>query len=108
MNVTIGKAADEDRADIRRIHTAAFGQTAEAELVDALIDRGFATASLVAKIKGRAVRIALRRPCVHGIATESRRVKRPLRRRPLRSAVCSVALNPRKTPFFSRFRVEMQ
>jgi hypothetical protein len=44
----IRPAEPSDRATIRSIHKSAFGQSAEADLVDALIRDGHAATSLVA------------------------------------------------------------
>ena len=49
MNITIRPHTPQDRQAIHRVHTDAFGQTLEADLVDALIDGGFALVSLVAE-----------------------------------------------------------
>lgn len=45
----------EDREAIREVHREAFGQDAEADLVDALRAAGHATISLVAEWRGRVV-----------------------------------------------------
>ncbi|MEQ8791652.1 MAG: N-acetyltransferase [Pirellulaceae bacterium] len=49
METTIRPHRKEDRSAIRRVHTEAFGQALEAQLVDALIDGGFTVVSLVAE-----------------------------------------------------------
>ena len=45
----------EDFEGVRRVNEAAFGQPAEADLVDALRSGGAATVSLVAEVKGQIV-----------------------------------------------------
>lgn len=51
----IRAAVPEDAAAIRRVHEAAFERTAEAELVEALVEHGFAEVSLVAEVDGEVV-----------------------------------------------------
>jgi putative acetyltransferase len=51
----IRPAEPSDRTTIRNIHELAFGQSAEADLVDALVRSGHAATSLVALVDGTAV-----------------------------------------------------
>ncbi len=46
---------DDDRDAIRRVVTEAFGQPAEADLVDALRDEGHARVSMIAEVDGQVV-----------------------------------------------------
>lgn len=55
MSVTIRLEADQDRAAIWNVNQAAFEGDAEANLVDALRDGGFAEVSMVAEINGQVV-----------------------------------------------------
>jgi putative acetyltransferase len=55
MRVAIRPEADQDRAAIWSVNQAAFEGDAEANLVDALRDGGFAEVSLVAEVDGEIV-----------------------------------------------------
>ena len=55
MNLTIHPEAAADHEAIRQVNRAAFGQDAEAELVDALREQGFVRLSLVADLDGQIV-----------------------------------------------------
>ena len=55
MNVLIRSENLSDRDVIWRLRTQAFGGNAEANLVDALRDRGFVRVSLLAEVDGKIV-----------------------------------------------------
>jgi putative acetyltransferase len=55
MSLLIRQAIDADLDAIRHVHRLAFGQDAEARLVDALRDGGYVRASLVAEQNGQVV-----------------------------------------------------
>jgi putative acetyltransferase len=55
MNVLIRVESRADVGSIRRVNQLAFGQDAEARLVDALRDEGYARLSLVAEVDGQVV-----------------------------------------------------
>jgi putative acetyltransferase len=55
MNLVIRPETAADHDDIRHVNRLAFGQDAEARLVDALRDSGFVRASLVAEKDGQVV-----------------------------------------------------
>ncbi|MEX2114375.1 MAG: N-acetyltransferase [Pirellulales bacterium] len=55
MPATFRLETAADRAAIRRVVEAAFGQPAEADLVDALRDEGYVRLSMVAEIAGQVV-----------------------------------------------------
>jgi putative acetyltransferase len=55
MNVVIRSETAADHAAIRHVHRLAFGQDAEARLVDALRDGGYIRLSLVAEREGQVV-----------------------------------------------------
>ncbi|EMI15772.1 GCN5-related N-acetyltransferase [Rhodopirellula maiorica SM1] len=55
MNITLRPERTEDRQSIWNVNHAAFGNDAEANLVDALRKGGFATVSVVAEIDGEIV-----------------------------------------------------
>jgi putative acetyltransferase len=55
MSVTIRDESPQDCEAIRLVNEKAFGQPAEADLVDALRERGFARLSLVAEVDGQIV-----------------------------------------------------
>ena len=55
MTILIRRELPKDRDAIRSVNQAAFGNDAEANLVDALRDGGFVAVSLVAEIDGKVV-----------------------------------------------------
>ncbi len=55
MTPTIRPETEADREAVRRVHQLAFGQDAEADLVDALRAGGYARVSLVAEVGGAVV-----------------------------------------------------
>jgi GNAT superfamily N-acetyltransferase len=55
MSLVVRLETTKDQAAVRHVHQAAFGGDAEANLVDALRDGGFAEVSLVAEVDGEIV-----------------------------------------------------
>lgn len=55
MDIALRPETPRDHDAIRQVHRLAFGQDAEARLVDALRDGGFARLSLVGELAGRVV-----------------------------------------------------
>ncbi len=55
MKLQFRQETDDDREAIRRVIDQAFGQAAEAELVDALRNEGYARLSMVAQCEGQIV-----------------------------------------------------
>ena len=55
QNITIRPETAADHESIRQVNRLAFGQDAEAQLVDMLRDGGFVRLSLVAELDGQAV-----------------------------------------------------